>query len=194
MIFNGSLEGYVYDSFTSDPIPYANINVNSPTYWAEIQADMNGYYYIDLPNETYDASCWMNGYVTQNVNNIEIEDNAITQNFLLEPLVETNDLAECKVYLGQNYPNPFNPAAAGAGRSPSTTIFYSVREISPVVVDIYNIKGQLVKRFVKDEIPAGQHSIQWNGKDENNIPVTSSIYFYQLKVNDRIIDIKKCCS
>ena len=77
--------------------------------------------------------------------------------------------------LNQNYPNPFNP---------TTTINYSLRENSKVSLKIYNIKGQRVKQLVSDQLSAGQHSVVWNGKDENNKSVCSGIYFYKLKTSD----------
>jgi len=86
------------------------------------------------------------------------------------------------VHLYQNYPNPFNPA--GAGRSPETTISYQLSESSSVSLLIYNIKGQLVKTLVNDVIPAGEHSIIWDGKNQKNQPVASGIYLYRLKTDN----------
>ena len=75
-----------------------------------------------------------------------------------------------KMVLHQNYPNPFNP---------ETTISFSVTQTSPfVTLEIFNIKGQKVKQFSIDD---GRSSIVWNGKDENNQPVSSGIYFYKLE-------------
>jgi hypothetical protein len=45
-----------------------------------------------------------------------------------------------------NYPNPFNP---------STTIRFNLAEKSPVRLDIYNIRGQLVKTLCDEISPAG---------------------------------------
>ncbi len=77
--------------------------------------------------------------------------------------------------LYQNYPNPFNP---------STTITYSLKINSKVTLNIYNIKGQKVKQLVSDQLSAGQHSVIWNGTDDNSKPVSSSIYFYKMKTNN----------
>nr|MDK2851620.1 hypothetical protein [Candidatus Cloacimonadota bacterium] len=73
--------------------------------------------------------------------------------------------------LRQNYPNPFNP---------STTIAYSLPTYGKVRLDIYNIKGQLVKTLLDQDMEAGLHSAVWDGKDMNNKAVASGIYFYRL--------------
>lgn len=73
--------------------------------------------------------------------------------------------------LKQNYPNPFNP---------STTIAYSLPTYGKVRLDIYNIKGQLVKTLLDQGMEAGLHSAVWDGKDMNNKAVASGIYFYRL--------------
>jgi len=74
-----------------------------------------------------------------------------------------------------NYPNPFNP---------STTISFSVVKPSPVTVDIFNNKGQRVKRLVNGHLPAGTHNVVWNGVDDAGRAVGSGIYFYTMKTND----------
>ncbi|MDP8202583.1 MAG: right-handed parallel beta-helix repeat-containing protein [Candidatus Tenebribacter burtonii] len=89
---------------------------------------------------------------------VEIDDNVIVQT--------------PEVFLHQNYPNPFNP---------STIINYSLKENSKVSLNIYNIKGQKVKQLVSDQLSAGQHSIRWDGIDDNGKNVSSGIYFYKLK-------------
>ncbi|MBN2461837.1 MAG: T9SS type A sorting domain-containing protein [Candidatus Cloacimonetes bacterium] len=78
-------------------------------------------------------------------------------------------------HLYQNYPNPFNPY---------TTISYLLAEVSSNTIKIYNIKGQIIKTFVNDVKSAGEHSVIWDGTDDNNKPVSSGIYFYKLKIND----------
>ena len=80
-----------------------------------------------------------------------------------------------------NYPNPFNP---------STTIRYGLPEQSDIVLQIYNIKGQLVKTLEKSNQPAGYHEVTWYGKDENGKIVSSGIYFYKLNT-DKFISMKR---
>jgi flagellar hook assembly protein FlgD len=77
-----------------------------------------------------------------------------------------------KIYLSQNYPNPFNP---------TTTISFSTTESTEnTELAIYNLKGQKVKQLVSGQLSAGQHSVIWDGKDDNNKTVTSGVYFYKM--------------
>lgn len=73
--------------------------------------------------------------------------------------------------LGQNYPNPFNP---------TTTISYQLPEAGQVRLDIYNVRGQLVRTLIDAEMKAGSYSIVWNGKDKTGQNMASGIYFYRL--------------
>ena len=74
--------------------------------------------------------------------------------------------------LHNNYPNPFNP---------ETTISYSVKDREPVTLEIYNIKGQLVKTLVKGIQEPGNHTIVWNGTDDNGRSVSSGVYYYKMQ-------------
>ncbi len=98
-----------------------------------------------------------------------------------EPLNDSNNVSILPK-LNQNYPNPFNP---------STTIsFYNPKE-GKVELKIYNLKGQLVKKLIKDELGEGTHSIVWNGDNNELKKVASGVYFYRLKTNNKTL-VKKC--
>ena len=75
--------------------------------------------------------------------------------------------------LNGNYPNPFGP---------ETTISFSVKDASPVLIEVYNLKGQKVKTLVNEAKSAsGNFEVKWNGTDENNQRVSSGVYFYKMK-------------
>lgn len=74
--------------------------------------------------------------------------------------------------LNQNYPNPFNP---------TTEISYELKADQPVNLQIFNVKGQLVKTLVDEVQTAGTKSVTWNGTDDNGNSVTSGVYFYKMK-------------
>ena len=87
---------------------------------------------------------------------------------------DSNQISNNKILL-YNYPNPFNP---------STTIYLTAEHTENAKLFIYNIKGQTIKTLIDKNIPAEEHSVVWDGKDDNGKSVASGIYFYRLKVGD----------
>jgi len=81
-----------------------------------------------------------------------------------------------KFELKQNYPNPFNP---------TTTIQYNLKDLSDVTLNIFNLRGQLVKKLVSGKQPAGNYDIQWNAEDEFGLKAASGLYIYQLLANSK---------
>ncbi|MCK4655357.1 MAG: T9SS type A sorting domain-containing protein, partial [Candidatus Cloacimonetes bacterium] len=84
-----------------------------------------------------------------------------------------------------------------AGRSPATTIYFTAEDAEHAEIIIYNIKGQLVKTLecnnnVIAEATESLYYIIWDGTDENNQTISSGVYLYQLKVDGKQIDTKKC--
>ena len=74
--------------------------------------------------------------------------------------------------LNNNYPNPFNPV---------TNISYSIKEAGIVTLEVYNVKGQLVRTLVNDVKETGNYTSTWNGTDNSNKSVSSGVYFYKMK-------------
>ncbi|NQV18522.1 MAG: M6 family metalloprotease domain-containing protein [Armatimonadetes bacterium] len=73
------------------------------------------------------------------------------------------------------YPNPFNP---------ETNIALSITAADqelPVTVEIYNIKGQLVKTVLDNQTVQNNAKFIWNGTDNNGTSTTSGLYFVKLK-------------
>ena len=95
-------------------------------------------------------------------------------NWLNSPVVVENESIQSSISNLQlsNFPNPFNP---------TTTISFSIPEESHAELSIFNIKGQRVKQLINDQLSTGEHSVVWDGRDENNKPVGSGVYFYKLK-------------
>ena len=74
----------------------------------------------------------------------------------------------------QNYPNPFNP---------STVIQFTIPEYSNVLLNIYNINGQLINSLVNENMNPGYHQVFWYGKDLYGNSVSNGIYIYVLETN-----------
>jgi hypothetical protein len=69
------------------------------------------------------------------------------------------------------FPNPFNP---------STTISFDLPSPGLVNLDIYNVKGQKVKSLANEHFTQGDHSVSWNGTDDNDQVVASGVYFARM--------------
>jgi hypothetical protein len=79
-------------------------------------------------------------------------------------------VASAKLY--QNHPNPFNP---------STTIAFTVPGDSGskqnVALNIYDLRGALVKSLVNGPVEGGRHEVNWNGINNRGEQVASGVYF-----------------
>jgi len=83
-----------------------------------------------------------------------------------------NELIEGMVTkLNSNYPNAFNPV---------TSISYSIKDSNYVSLEIYNIRGQLVKTLINEVKQIGNHTAIWNGTDNLSKSVSSGVYFYKM--------------
>jgi len=87
--------------------------------------------------------------------------------------------------LSQNHPNPFNPTTLIRYHLPAiSSAVPSTGQRSAVSLSIYNILGREVRILVDEEQPAGYYRVVWDGKDKDGNPLSSGIYFYQLRARD----------
>ncbi|MFQ5869122.1 MAG: FlgD immunoglobulin-like domain containing protein, partial [Candidatus Zixiibacteriota bacterium] len=71
----------------------------------------------------------------------------------------------------QNYPNPFNA---------STKISYRLREPALTKLEIFNLRGELVRSLVNEVQSPGSYQVDWDGTDSEGREVSSGLYFYRL--------------
>lgn len=83
--------------------------------------------------------------------------------------------------LEQNFPNPFNP---------NTTINYYMPTAQNVELAIYNITGQKIKSLVNGKQSAGNHQIQWDGRNDNGELAASGVYIYRLQAGSEVLTRK----
>ncbi|MCC6865004.1 MAG: T9SS type A sorting domain-containing protein [Ignavibacteria bacterium] len=79
--------------------------------------------------------------------------------------------------LFQNYPNPFNPV---------TQIRFILKKSGNIELKIFDINGKLVRILMNSYYNLGEHYINFESND-----LSSGIYFYQLLVNDKVINTRK---
>lgn len=77
----------------------------------------------------------------------------------------------------QNFPNPFNPI---------TTIEYSLKNSARVTLVVYDLFGREVQTIVDEFQLAGTHTKVFDASH-----LSSGTYFYQIKINNNAITVKK---
>jgi hypothetical protein len=164
----GILTGVVRNS-QMNPIMGATVTAGS--FSATSAAD--GSYTLYLPGGTYNVSCTLNGYYVNTQYNVEVVVGQTTQLDFTIIFVDNDDAIQIvETKLNGNFPNPFNP---------ETTISFDIKEPSNVRLDIFNLKGQLIRSLVREEKAPGRYNVLWDGKDEHGDDVGSGIYQYLLK-------------
>ncbi|MDZ7340861.1 MAG: T9SS type A sorting domain-containing protein [candidate division KSB1 bacterium] len=83
--------------------------------------------------------------------------------------------------LYQNYPNPFNS---------STQFRYELSKGGDVTLQIFNLKGELVKTLPNHNQKQGEHSIIWNGDDEMGKNIAAGVYLCQMQFAGQTQTIK----
>jgi hypothetical protein len=78
--------------------------------------------------------------------------------------------------LKQNYPNPFNP---------STKISYNLPSESRVILEVFNIAGEMVGQLVNNDQPGGYYTVDFNPASLNK-NISSGIYFYRILIVEKI--------
>ncbi len=79
------------------------------------------------------------------------------------------------------YPNPFNP---------STTITFGLDKDSHVVIDIYDITGNLISTLQNECQTQGWHSVIWNGTNQQGNKVSAGIYLSRIIVGNNVKTFK----
>lgn len=85
---------------------------------------------------------------------------------------EDETQAQSAFAINQVYPNPFRN---------QVSIGYNLPKSETVEVKVYNLKGQVIKTLLSGLKTAGQHSLNWDGKDEGGNPCSAGVYFIQLQ-------------
>ncbi len=140
------------------------------TSWMEVPATVPGATYVIRNGGLAivgDCDIWSVGFWT--------EPDGITSYTLaerLQPLPTTVDdpVPQTLAQLS-SHPNPFNPR---------TTLSFTLPAAGPVTVSIYDARGREVARLVDESLPAGTHSVAWDGRDAYGASMPSGTYVCRL--------------
>ena len=96
-------------------------------------------------------------------------------NYFLDILYVSVEEHTARSILSNNYPNPFNDY---------TTIEFTTLESEKVQVEIFDLRGQMVKKLIDKKLSPGTYSTTWDGTNENGNLVNNGFYFYTLTIGD----------
>jgi hypothetical protein len=164
-------EGNIYGA---DPL-FAGTDPANPTYYMLTGDDVNGYSpAIDTGSRDFSfMPDWYESPREDLYGNPRIYGNRVDMGcYEFQGVTVDNDVQTVSGLLTAiNYPNPFNP---------ETTIEFNNPVQGLVNINIYNLKGQLVKNLLEDNLKQGVHKVVWQGRDSNDKQVASGVYFYKI--------------
>lgn len=67
------------------------------------------------------------------------------------------------------------------------TLSFALTQQALVAVEIYNIVGQHVRQVVHQNLDAGTHTLNWDGRDDYGRNVSSGTYILTIRVDDKAI-------
>jgi len=172
----GILRGTVSDTL-ANPIQGAVVTDGNHTTYTNSM----GVYNIELPEGSYSFSVTYLGFTPVTLTNIIITAGQITNyNVIMEQstsVADDNDVVPGATKSLGNYPNPFTK---------ETIITFLTKDKSNVTIEIFNIKGQLVKVLFNESVVKGCHRIKWDGKDQINKESCNGVYICRMKVGAKV--------
>jgi hypothetical protein len=74
--------------------------------------------------------------------------------------------------LERNRPNPFNPR---------TSLRFSLPRAATVRLEVFDVRGRLVRTLLTGRQPSGVHTVVWDGRDEHGGDAASGVYVARLE-------------
>jgi parallel beta-helix repeat protein len=92
---------------------------------------------------------------------------------LNDGLIPAREVRPVPFALSQNYPNPFNP---------STTVRFGLPAVGHVSLTVYSINGQVIRTLANGNFAPGEHTVVWDGRDNNGRAAASGVYVYCIQL------------
>ena len=89
------------------------------------------------------------------------------------------------IIIKPNYQNPFNP---------ETNISFFLKQAMDVSIEVYDLRGRLVKSLFDGKKEAGLHSVVWSGVEPNGKALPSGVYFYSISTGQKTVTKKMALS
>ncbi|GJM43928.1 MAG: hypothetical protein DHS20C21_07700 [Gemmatimonadota bacterium] len=85
--------------------------------------------------------------------------------------VTTLPARSIRTALAPGSPNPFRR---------KTALSFTLAKADAVTLAIYDVTGRLVREVIRDDLPEGEHTASWNGRDDAGLRVAGGPYFVRL--------------
>jgi len=165
-----SFNGHIYQVESIEPSPYANaIYLYGSDYDSETPQGSLNRSTVGIYNPNQNGKVIVLSFPLYNMNKTEAQK-LVEYSFhhcFNEPGISTDLTGDNKILIFANYPNPF-------GEKTSFRIEW-LNADQPVKVEVYNLRGQLVKSIYKGYSP-NSLIYEWDGTDNNGKTVSSGIY------------------
>ena len=170
-VANGTIFGSVSNGSGN---PIAGATVQAGSYSAVSNA--SGAYEITAPPGSYDMSCAASNYYTQYASGVAVVSGIATeQNFVLQTVANSDAVnASLLLYLRGVQPNPSVNLAQ---------ISYAKESPSPVLLAIFNQRGQLVWEQYIGEGKTGNSEFVWDRRDRYGKRCPAGTYLLRLSLD-----------
>jgi hypothetical protein len=81
---------------------------------------------------------------------------------------------QSQLQLGPNIPNPARA---------TTRIDFTLASSGAATVRVLDTQGRLVRTLLNRELPAGKHSVVWDGRSDEGRSLATGMYYYELEAN-----------
>lgn len=81
----------------------------------------------------------------------------------------------------KSWPNPFTA---------STTLRFTLDRRSDVRMEVFDVQGRRVRTLTSATLPAGRHTVEWDGRDGGGRGLSSGTYFVRITAGDRTDHLK----
>lgn len=102
----------------------------------------------------------------------DINVDSLTQVYLSDNTLSVDD----KTSTIKVYPNPFKDV---------TTFEYELTEDEFISIFLYDTRGRLIRKLIQEKQQKGLHTVDWNGKSDQNTKVNPGVYYYSILINGK---------
>jgi hypothetical protein len=126
-----------------------------------------------LVDGAHQAALWL----ASSINSVNCDTARFTVQAVPVEVTESEELLPRQFALHQNFPNPFNP---------ETKIRFNLPRPTEVRVHIFNLLGEEVVILKQEKMPAGTHTLSWDGRNKAGQVAPSGIYFLRVQAGEKV--------